>query len=112
MLTMMTLISTSRSVSSTVPKVSEANAMDIYSIICILFNFCSLLEFGFVNNIWHRTDEVRVKRVDTPHVLKATISPMIGRKIKKPMAAPDGSSPITASRVDVQEVSYVLISKR
>lgn len=47
---------------------------------CTLFIFGSLIEFAFVNTIWRRKRNVDVKKMNSKHILKSTLSPRAKRR--------------------------------
>ena len=47
---------------------------------CTIFIFGSLVEFAFVNSIWRRKRNVDVKKVNSKHILKSTLSPKLTRR--------------------------------
>lgn len=47
---------------------------------CTLFIFGSLIEFAFVNTIWRRKRNVDVKKLNSKHILKSTLSPRAKRR--------------------------------
>ncbi|XP_050432889.1 pH-sensitive chloride channel 2-like isoform X2 [Adelges cooleyi] len=78
--TMLTFITLSRNTGSSLPKVSYIKATEIWFIVCTMFIFGSLVEFAFVNTIWRRKKNVELKKVNSKHILKSTLTPQMQRK--------------------------------
>lgn len=78
--TMLTFITLATSQGKTLPKVSYIKASEIWFLGCVGFIFASLMEFAFVNIIWRRKKEVKLKRVNTATVLKSTLTPRLARR--------------------------------
>lgn len=78
--TMLTFITLSRNTGSSLPKVSYIKATEIWFIGCTIFIFGSLVEFAFVNTIWRRRKDIEVKKVNSKHVLRATLTPQLNRR--------------------------------
>ncbi|XKL60246.1 hypothetical protein PGB90_001262 [Kerria lacca] len=78
--TMLTFITLSRNTGSSLPKVSYIKATEIWFIGCTVFIFGSLVEFAFVNTIWRRRKDVELKKVNSKHVLRATLTPQLNRR--------------------------------
>jgi len=47
---------------------------------CTIFIFGSMVEFAFVNTIWRRKKSVPVKKLNSKHILKSTLSPNLLRR--------------------------------
>ncbi|KAF6216470.1 hypothetical protein GE061_000812 [Apolygus lucorum] len=78
--TMLTFITLSRNIASSLPKVSYIKATEYWFIMCTGFIFGSLVEFAFVNTIWRRRKTVELKKKNTRHILKSTLTPQLRRK--------------------------------
>ncbi|KAK3915325.1 pH-sensitive chloride channel 2 [Frankliniella fusca] len=78
--TMLTFITLTRNSGSPLPKVSYIKATEIWFMVCTAFIFGSLVEFAFVNTIWRRKNNVELKKVNTKHVLRSTLTPTLHRK--------------------------------
>lgn len=78
--TMLTFITLSRNIGSSLPKVSYVKATEYWFIMCTGFIFGSLVEFAFVNTIWRRRKNVELKKKNTRHILKSTLTPQMKRK--------------------------------
>lgn len=66
--TMLTLITSEKSVREKLPKMSYVHALDIWNVVCTAFIFASLLEYAMVNYIYHkdkRRKQGGMKRVDS-----------------------------------------------
>ncbi|XP_025423922.1 gamma-aminobutyric acid receptor subunit pi-like isoform X2 [Sipha flava] len=79
--TMLTFITLSRNTGSSLPKVSYIKATEIWFIVCTAFIFGSLVEFAFVNTIWRRKKNVELKKVNSKHIFKSTLTPQMQRKL-------------------------------
>lgn len=60
---MLTFITLSSSQTKALPKVSYIKISEVWSIICALFIFASLIEFAFVNLLWRRKHDLMLKEV-------------------------------------------------
>ncbi|BES90788.1 ion channel [Nesidiocoris tenuis] len=78
--TMLTFITLSRNIGSSLPKVSYVKATEYWFIMCTGFIFGSLVEFAFVNTIWRRRKNVEIKKKNTRHILKSTLTPQLRRR--------------------------------
>ncbi|XP_026811594.1 glycine receptor subunit alphaZ1-like isoform X1 [Rhopalosiphum maidis] len=78
--TMLTFITLSRNIGSSLPKVSYIKATEIWFLVCTAFIFGSLVEFAFVNTIWRRKKNVELKKVNSKHIFKSTLTPQMQRK--------------------------------
>ncbi|EEB15269.1 Acetylcholine receptor protein subunit delta precursor, putative [Pediculus humanus corporis] len=78
--TMLTFITLTRNTGSSLPKVSYIKATEIWFLVCTAFIFGSLVEFAFVNTIWRRKQNVALKKVNSKHILKSTLTPQLHRK--------------------------------
>ncbi|XP_067132640.1 glycine receptor subunit alpha-2-like [Centruroides vittatus] len=66
--TMLTLITSEKSVREKLPKMSYVHALDIWNVVCTAFIFASLVEYAMVNYIYHkdkRRKQGGMKRVDS-----------------------------------------------
>ncbi|XP_070496892.1 pH-sensitive chloride channel 2-like isoform X2 [Chironomus tepperi] len=77
---MLTFITLSSSQTKALPKVSYIKISEIWSIVCALFIFASLIEFAFVNLLWRRKRDLVLDEVSTAQILKQTLTPILRRK--------------------------------
>jgi len=97
---MLAFITLSSSQTKALPKVSYIKISEVWSIICALFIFASLIEFAFVNLLWRRKRDLVLKevgfyrhrqacssliratflQVSTAQILKQTLTPILRRK--------------------------------
>ncbi|XP_067637225.1 pH-sensitive chloride channel 2 [Eurosta solidaginis] len=78
--TMLTFITLASAQGKTLPKVSYIKVSEVWFLGCTLFIFGSLIEFAFVNTIWRRKRNVDVKKMNSKHILKSTLSPRPSRR--------------------------------
>ncbi|XP_018788425.1 PREDICTED: uncharacterized protein LOC108968702 isoform X3 [Bactrocera latifrons] len=78
--TMLTFITLASAQGKTLPKVSYIKVSEVWFLGCTLFIFGSLIEFAFVNTIWRRKRNVDVKKMNSKHILKSTLSPRSKRR--------------------------------
>ncbi|KAI5651857.1 neurotransmitter-gated ion-channel ligand binding domain-containing protein [Phthorimaea operculella] len=78
--TMLSFITLASSQAKTLPKVSYIKASEIWFLGCTGFIFAALVEFAFVNTIWRRKKEVKLKKVNSKYILKSTLTPRLARK--------------------------------
>ncbi|XP_053951411.1 pH-sensitive chloride channel 2 [Anastrepha ludens] len=78
--TMLTFITLASAQGKTLPKVSYIKVSEVWFLGCTLFIFGSLIEFAFVNTIWRRKRNVDVKKLNSKHILKSTLSPRPSRR--------------------------------
>ncbi|XP_055375752.1 pH-sensitive chloride channel 2-like isoform X2 [Condylostylus longicornis] len=78
--TMLAFITLASAQSKTLPKVSYIKVSEIWFLGCTAFIFGSLVEFAFVNIIWRRHKEVKLKKVNSKYILKSTLTPRLVRK--------------------------------
>lgn len=68
------------STGKTLPKVSYIKVSEVWFLGCTIFIFGSMVEFAFVNSIWRRKHNVPVKKLNSKHILKSTLSPHMRRR--------------------------------
>jgi len=78
--TMLSFITLSSSQSKNLPKVSYIKVSEVWFLGCTIFIFGSMVEFAFVNTIWRRKKSVPVKKLNSKHILKSTLSPNLLRR--------------------------------
>ncbi|XP_030380971.1 glycine receptor subunit alpha-4 [Scaptodrosophila lebanonensis] len=78
--TMLTFITLASAQGKTLPKVSYIKVSEVWFLGCTIFIFGSLVEFAFVNSIWRRKHNVPVKKLNSKHILKSTLSPKLSRR--------------------------------
>ena len=98
----MTSIKLSRGVTASLPKVSYVTVIEIYSIICIVFTFCTLLELAYENTVWRRKRDIQLKKVDTINVLAKTIkTPTLLRKTAENTPTMSTSASLSSIKVSL-----------
>ncbi|EDW26600.1 GL13104 [Drosophila persimilis] len=78
--TMLTFITLASAQGKTLPKVSYIKVSEVWFLGCTIFIFGSMVEFAFVNTIWRRKQNVPVKKLNSKHILKSTLSPHLLRR--------------------------------
>ncbi|XP_023035345.1 pH-sensitive chloride channel 2 [Drosophila willistoni] len=78
--TLLTFITLASAQGKTLPKVSYIKVSEVWFLGCTLFIFGSMVEFAFVNTIWRRKQNVPLKKLNSKHILKSTISPHLLRR--------------------------------
>ncbi|CAK1547181.1 unnamed protein product [Leptosia nina] len=78
--TMLSFITLASSQAKTLPKVSYIKASEIWFLGCTGFIFAALVEFAFVNTIYHRKKVAPLKKVNSKYILKSTLTPRLARK--------------------------------
>ncbi|KAH8327493.1 hypothetical protein KR067_002215, partial [Drosophila pandora] len=78
--TMLTFITLASAQGKTLPKVSYIKVSEVWFLGCTIFIFGSMVEFAFVNTIWRRKNSVPVKKLNSKHILKSTLSPTLLRR--------------------------------
>lgn len=77
--TLLSFITLASSQENNLPKVSYIKISEVWFLGCTCFIFGSLMEFAFVNTIWRRKHSVEVKKVNSKHILKSTLTPRMKR---------------------------------
>ncbi|XP_076052270.1 pH-sensitive chloride channel 2-like [Oratosquilla oratoria] len=72
--TLLTFVTMTSNAKGALPKVPYVKVLDWWFLAGILFIFCSLIEYAFVNTIHRRKDLYELKKVDTRNILKSTMS--------------------------------------
>ncbi|XP_034668124.1 glycine receptor subunit alpha-4 [Drosophila subobscura] len=78
--TMLTFITLASAQGKTLPKVSYIKVSEVWFLGCTIFIFGSMVEFAFVNTIWRRKQNVPLKKLNSKHILKSTLSPHLLRR--------------------------------
>ncbi|XP_020803960.1 glycine receptor subunit alpha-4 [Drosophila serrata] len=78
--TLLTFITLASAQGKTLPKVSYIKVSEVWFLGCTIFIFGSMVEFAFVNTIWRRKNSVPVKKLNSKHILKSTLSPNLLRR--------------------------------
>jgi len=78
--TLLTFITLASAQGKTLPKVSYIKVSEVWFLGCTIFIFGSMVEFAFVNTIWRRKKSVPVKKLNSKHILKSTLSPNLLRR--------------------------------
>ncbi|KAH8292747.1 hypothetical protein KR018_011213 [Drosophila ironensis] len=78
--TLLTFITLASAQGKTLPKVSYIKVSEVWFLGCTIFIFGSMVEFAFVNTIWRRKNSVPVKKLNSKHILKSTLSPRLLRR--------------------------------
>ncbi|KAH8245257.1 hypothetical protein KR032_007596 [Drosophila birchii] len=78
--TLLTFITLASAQGKTLPKVSYIKVSEVWFLGCTIFIFGSMVEFAFVNTIWRRKNSVPVKKLNSKHILKSTLSPNLARR--------------------------------
>ncbi|KAH8287128.1 hypothetical protein KR054_003673 [Drosophila jambulina] len=78
--TLLTFITLASAQGKTLPKVSYIKVSEVWFLGCTIFIFGSMVEFAFVNTIWRRKNSVPVKKLNSKHILKSTLSPNLRRR--------------------------------
>ncbi|KAH8420476.1 hypothetical protein KR009_010796 [Drosophila setifemur] len=78
--TLLTFITLASAQGKTLPKVSYIKVSEVWFLGCTIFIFGSMVEFAFVNTIWRRKNSVPVKKLNSKHILKSTLSPTLLRR--------------------------------
>ncbi|ESO03777.1 hypothetical protein HELRODRAFT_80045, partial [Helobdella robusta] len=101
LLTVLTITSATSSVNATLPRVSYIKAIDVWLIMCLIFVFCALLEYAFVNVA--ARNGVRIR---TPIVRKAPleVSPQPTAENLPPKTLPKPQMQTSASSYSYKQV--------
>ncbi|KAH8411216.1 hypothetical protein KR215_000534, partial [Drosophila sulfurigaster] len=78
--TLLTFITLASAQGKTLPKVSYIKVSEVWFLGCTIFIFGSMVEFAFVNSIWRRKHNVPIKKLNSKHILKSTLSPHLLRR--------------------------------
>ncbi|XP_023179977.1 glycine receptor subunit alpha-4 isoform X1 [Drosophila hydei] len=78
--TMLTFITLASAQGKTLPKVSYIKVSEVWFLGCTIFIFGSMVEFAFVNSIWRRKHNVPIRKLNSRHILKSTLSPHLLRR--------------------------------
>ncbi|EDW62365.1 pH-sensitive chloride channel 2 [Drosophila virilis] len=78
--TMLTFITLASAQGKTLPKVSYIKVSEVWFLGCTIFIFGSMVEFAFVNSIWRRKHNVPIRKLNSRHILKSTLSPHLMRR--------------------------------
>ncbi|VVC43650.1 Hypothetical protein CINCED_3A020704 [Cinara cedri] len=108
--TMLTFITLSRNTGSSLPKVSYIKATEIWFIVCTAFIFGSLVEFAFVNTIWRRKKNVELKKVNSKHIFKSTLTPQMQRKsfsVDSGIDKDDIGQPMTSGKLSKRDKATI-----
>ncbi|KAH8416812.1 hypothetical protein KR222_005995 [Zaprionus bogoriensis] len=78
--TLLTFITLASAQGKTLPKVSYIKVSEVWFLGCTIFIFGSMVEFAFVNSIWRRKHNVPIRKLNSKHILKSTLSPHLLRR--------------------------------
>ncbi|GBM31654.1 Glutamate-gated chloride channel [Araneus ventricosus] len=118
MTTMLTLVTSERSIREKLPKVSYVHALDIWNVVCTGFVFASLVEYALVNYIYHKDKRKRkknngMKRAESTATFCSMESDtgsnfrVFAKKMESELGMPNKKAASFASVADVQSVNQM-----
>ncbi|KAK2713860.1 pH-sensitive chloride channel 2-like [Artemia franciscana] len=96
-----TYVELRRLTATQIPRVGYVKALDMYSVIVVLFLWSTLVQYGFIHSVWNRSGALYVSKLSARQVLKSHIAPSSNRR--QSLGSIAVANPVSLESIDENE---------